>query len=201
MDLTIKYEPKSLSAIVLPNDLRKKISTLSNSELPFPYLLAGQSGVGKTITAKILREESYFLNCLTGCSDQDLKQLELSISSVSLSGKRRLVILDDVDHMTPKNQLHLKSILDRFTVNNDFVMTATEPFRLRKEIRSRVQFIDFEFTKSNEFREAIFNWLMSVGEQEGLTDLDPIDVTRIIARSYPDFRKMLRSFQQQFLLT
>lgn len=200
MDLTIKYEPKSLSEIMLPNDLREKISTLSNSDLPFPYLFAGQTGVGKTITAKILREESYFLNCLTGCSDQDLKQLELSISSVSLSGKRRLVILDDVDHMTPKNQLHLKSILDRFTVNNDFVMTAAEPFRLRKEIRSRVQSVDFEFTKSNEFRENIFNWLMSIGEKEGLTDLDPIDVTRVIARSYPDFRKMLRSFQEQFLL-
>jgi DNA polymerase III delta prime subunit len=201
MDLTIKYQPKVLSDIVLPSDLREKISTLSNGNLSFPYLFVGQTGVGKTITAKVLREESYFLNCVTGCSDIDLRQLELSISSVSLSGERRMVILDDADHMTPKNQLHLKSILDRFTVNNDFIMTAAEPFRLRKEIRSRVQPIDFEFTKSNEFREAIFSWLINIAKQEGHLDLDPIDVTRIIAKSYPDFRKMLRSFQEQFLLT
>ena len=201
MDLLIKYQPRSLSDIVFPKDLREKISALSNSDLPFPYLLTGQTGTGKTITAKVLREETYFLNCLTGCSDSDLRQLELSISSVSLSGTRRMVILDDVDHMTSKNQLHLKSILDKFTVNNDFIMTAAEPFRIRKEIRSRVQAIDFEFTKSREFSEAIFNWLMNIGKQEGLADLDPIDVTRIIAKSYPDFRKMLRSFHEQFLLT
>ncbi len=200
MDLTIKYQPKSFEEVILPPELRKKLSTCFCEKLPFPFLFSGQSGVGKTLVAQLVRKEKYFLSCLNGCSELEMKHLESSISAVSLSGERRLVILDDVDHMSPNSQLHLKFILDRFMVNNDFLLTAIEPFRLKETIRSRVQVIDFEYVKSNEFTKSIFEWLNKICQKEGFEAIDPVEIMRVIATSYPDMRKMLRTIQSNFML-
>ena len=200
IDLTIKYKPKKIEEVLLPSNLRSKLTVCFNEALPYPYLFYGQSGVGKTLTAQLIRQESYFVSCLNGCSDLDMYKLEQSISSVTLNGERRMVILDDVDHMSPNNQLLLKSILDRFSANNDFILTAIEPFRLKETIRSRVQIIEFELEKSADFIKSLIQWLINIAELEGVPNIDEIDVLKLISKTYPDIRLLLRNFQHNFIM-
>jgi DNA polymerase III delta prime subunit len=196
-DLTLKYQPQSISEILLPEDVRQKLAVCFRQELPHPYMLVGPTGTGKTLTATNLRKDSYFLNCLKGCTDNELYLLERAASAFTLDGLRRLIILDDVDHMLPKHQLHLIYILDHFRINNDFILTAREPFRIKEALRSRVEVIDFGISDSKVYRYQIMNLLIDIASKEAKGKVDLLEIKKIVRSSYPDIRKMIRKLQSE----
>lgn len=195
IDLTQKYEPQSFDDIQLPKDIRELIDPSLTMALPFPYLLMGPAGTGKTLVAKLLKKGAYFLSCLKGCSDDELYLLEKSAASLSLDGQRKMFILDDVDHMLPKHQLHLKYIFDKFLPHSDFVLTAIEPYRLKDTIRSRLQTIDFGISESKPYRNQLVDWLGDIALKEGSTDIEGLEIAKLVRSCYPDIRKMLRQLQ------
>lgn len=198
-DLALKHQPQSFSEILLPDDVRERLAECFKEELPHPYLLVGPSGTGKTLTASNLRKDAYFLSCLKGCTDNELYLLERACSAFTLDGLRRLVILDDVDHMLPKNQLHLIYILDNFRINNDFILTAREPFRLKQALLSRVQIIDFGVSDSRMYRNQIVNLLIDIASKEGKGEVDLLEIKKIVRSAYPDIRKMLINLQPELM--
>jgi replication-associated recombination protein RarA len=194
-DFSIKYEPKKLSEMILPEELIKKLEPCFQEQFPFPYMLVGSTGVGKTTIVKNLRDEPYLINCLNGCDDDDLHNLERAASAFTLNDRRRLIVLDDVDHMLPKYQLHLIDILDKFRINNDFVFTAREPYRLKQALRSRIQEIEFEFSGSKEHKERIVEFLADIASQESDLEVELDDLDYLVDQAYPDIRKMMRCLQ------
>lgn len=199
IDLTLKYQPQSISEILLPDEVRRKLELCFQEELPHPYMLVGPTGTGKTLTATNLRKDSYFLSCLKGCTDNELYLLERAASAFALDGLRRLIILDDVDHMLPKHQLQLIYILDNFRINNDYILTAREPFRLKEALRSRVEVIDFGISDSKVYRYKIVNLLIDIASKEAKGKVDLLEIKKIVRGSYPDIRKMIRKLQSELL--
>jgi replication-associated recombination protein RarA len=197
MDFTIKYEPKKLSEMILPDELLHKLEACCRKEFPFPYMLVGPTGVGKTTFVKKLREDPYLINCLKGCGDDDLHNLERAASAFTFEDQRRMIVVDDVDHMLPKHQLHLIDILDKFRINNDFVFTAREPYRLKQALRSRIQVIEFEFSGSKEHKNRIVEFLADIASQEGCLDFERDDLDYLVDQAYPDIRKMMRCLQHE----
>lgn len=199
VDFTLKYKPKSLSDTILPEELRHQLSVCLMNSLAFPYLLTGPTGVGKTLIATNLREEIHLLSCLDGCSDSAIANLKASISSITLSGGRRLVVLDDVDHLNPSHQLRLIEVLDRFSVCNDFIGTANEPFRLKPALLSRFQVIKFGFSEDRIYRNLLVEHLLRVANLENYSDFPKLEAQKIVRTFYPDIRKMLRQLQTQII--
>ena len=199
LDIVLKYQPQSLSEILLPDDVRKRLAVCFKEELPHPYMLIGPTGTGKTLTATNLRRDAYFLSCLKGCNESELYVLERACSAFTLDGLRRLIILDDVDHMSPKHQLHLIYIFDHFRINNDFILTAREPFRLKEALRSRIEVVDFGISDSKVYRCQVIQLLNNIAFKEGSTEIDTLEIEKIFQSSYPDIRKMLRKLQQNLL--
>jgi DNA polymerase III delta prime subunit len=199
IDFSLKYQPQSISEILLPENVREKLKACFKEELPYPIMLVGPTGTGKTLTAKKMREETYFLSCLKGCTDNELYLLERAASAFTLDGLRRLIILDDVDHMLPKHQLHLIYILNHFRINNDFILTAREPFRLKEALRSRIEIIDFGISESKVYRCQIINLLIDIASKEGDGNVDLLEIKKIVQSSYPDIRKMLMKLQSELL--
>ncbi len=199
IDFSIKYQPKSISEILLPDNVREQLKVCFKEEWPYPIMLVGPTGTGKTLIANNLREESYFLSCLKGCTDNELYLLERAASAFTLNGLRRLIILDDIDHMLPKHQLQLMYVLDHFRINNDFILTAREPFRLKEALRSRVEMIDIGTTDSNNHRYKIIQLIIDIASKEKMGKVDLIEIKNIVRSSYPDIRKMLRKLQANLL--
>jgi len=198
-DFTVKYKPRNFSEIILPEKLKKELSVCLFDKPLFPFLLTGPSGVGKTLVATSIKSETYFLSCLDGCNEADLQKLEASISSVTLFGDGRLVILDDVDHLSHKHQLKLIEILDKFLVCNDFIFTASEPFRLKPNFLSRVQVVDFGFSDDFDYRNSLVEYLLKIALLEKKDSFPKISAQKIVRNFYPDIRKMMRQLQTEFI--
>jgi len=200
-DFTIKYRPQNTSEMILPDELRNRLKACLQQEFSYPYMLVGPTGIGKTTFVTTLREESHFVNCLNGCDDHDLYNLERAASAYTFNDKRRLIVLDDVDHMAPNHQLRLTDILDKFRINNDFIMTSREPFRLKEALRSRIQVIDFEVSDSMDYRKQIVKFLADISSKEGNPEIELDDLDYLVDKAYPDVRKMMRFLQDDLFQT
>ena len=99
-----KYRPKTVADTILPEDLKKVFQQFVDQKNIPNLILSGTAGVGKTTVAKAMCEE---LGCdyivINGSMNGNIDTLRNDISrfasSVSLSGGRKMVILDEADYL------------------------------------------------------------------------------------------------------
>ena len=95
-----KYRPKTIDDCILPASLKQTFQSFVDNEYVPNLLLCGTAGIGKTTVARALLEQ---LDCdyivingsLNGNIDTLRNDIQNFASSVSLSGGRKYVILDD----------------------------------------------------------------------------------------------------------
>jgi len=99
-----KYRPKTIAETILPEDLKNMFQQfVDNKNIP-NLILCGSAGVGKTTVARAMLEE---LGCdyivINGSMNGNIDTLRTEIqnfaSSVSFSGGRKYVILDEADYL------------------------------------------------------------------------------------------------------
>ena len=103
-----KYRPLNIDDCVLPKGLIKTFREfVKNNEIP-NLLLCGSAGVGKTTIARALCEQleaDYIL--INGSEESGIDVLRNKIknfaSTVSLTGGRKVVILDEADYLNPQS--------------------------------------------------------------------------------------------------
>ena len=101
-----KWRPKKVADTILPKDLQNTFQEFVDSKNIPNLILAGGPGVGKTTIAKAMLEQ---LDCdyivingsLSGNIDTLRNEIMQFASSVSLSGGRKYVILDEADYLNP----------------------------------------------------------------------------------------------------
>jgi DNA polymerase III subunit gamma/tau len=152
---------------VLQNSIR--YGKLSSS-----YLFAGQHGTGKTsvarIFSKVLNCESGTKpvldacclcdSCLniTQCKDpnvveldaashggkDDIKELKDIVAQLPYPGKKKIVILDEVQSMTNQAQQAFLKLLEEPPKDVIFILATTDPQKLLDTVRSRCFRLDFK---------------------------------------------------------
>jgi DNA polymerase III delta prime subunit len=197
-----KYRPQKIEDCILPDTIKSTFQEYVNrKEIP-NLLLSGTAGVGKTTVAKALCNEvgcDYII--INGSDESGIDVLRNKIknyaSSVSLSGGRKVVIIDEADYLNPNStQPAMRGAIEEFASNCSFIFTCNYKNRIIDPIHSRCSVIDFKINGSKAKMAAVFfkrvEWIL---EQENVTYEKDV-VAAVITKHFPDNRRVLNELQR-----
>jgi DNA polymerase III delta prime subunit len=196
-----KYRPQTIEDCILPDALKNTFQEFVNrKEIP-NLLLCGTAGVGKTTVARALCEEvgcDYII--INGSDDNGVDMIRTKIknyaSSMSLSGGRKVVILDEADYLTPNAQAILRAGIEEFASNCSFIFTCNFKNRIIDPLHSRCTVIDFKANGSKaKMATAFFKRVEGILKDEGIT-YDREVVAAVITKHFPDNRRILNELQR-----
>ena len=198
-----KYRPKTIEECILPEGLKKTfLEFIENKEIP-NLLLCGTAGVGKTTVARALCEHlnvDYIM--INGSEESGIDVLRSKIktfaSTVSLSGGRKVVLLDEADYLNPQStQPALRGFIEEFSGNCGFIFTCNFANRIITPIHSRTSVIDFK-TKKNELPKLAGQFLVRVKNILSIENIeyDEKVVAELIMKHIPDWRRVLNELQR-----
>ena len=198
-----EYRPKTIDDCILPQSLKTLFtSCIEKGELS-NLLFSGTPGIGKTTVAKALCEQ---LNCdwimINGSEEGGIDVLRNKIknfaSTVSLSGGKKVVILDEADYLNPQStQPALRGFIEEFHKNCRFILTCNFKNRLIEPLHSRFSTIDFKI--ANKDRPVLASKLFAkVGIilKEQAIPFDEAVVAELINKHFPDYRRILNELQR-----
>jgi len=175
-------------------------------DAPHLYLTPNGFVHHNTTIAKALCEEVgcdyLFINASTENGIDVLRnQITNYATSVSLSGGRKVVILDESDGLSPNFQNGMKSFLEQFSQNCSFIFTCNHKNKIIEPIHSRCSVIDVKITKEDKpaLMAQFFKRVLMILDTEGVQYNKDV-VAKIIAKYHPDNRRVLNELQRYSLL-
>jgi replication factor C small subunit len=193
-DWAQKYRPKSFDDVILSDEMRRKLSRVVNQQGGISMLFWGRPGCGKTTVAKLInRDNTVLINCSTNNSIDTIRWIESNFRTRTLSGQRRLLLLDEADNLSADAQAAIRGVSEALSEYNDFVLTANDPNKLTEAVRSR--FLPVEFNLDlEETRLLVRNRLCEIATIEGFSNVEDSVIERA-SKFYPDLRRMTKALQ------
>lgn len=197
-----KYRPQRVADAILPETTKKSFQKFVDDKNIPNLLLTGSPGTGKTTVARAMLEElgcDYIILNAALNRGIDLVRSEISTfaSSISLTGGRKYIILDESDYLTPDAQASMRNLIETFSKNCGFIFTCNFKNRIISPLRSRLSEVDFAIEKTEKPKLAaqFFKRTLAVLKNEEV-DFDPKVVAKVIEKHFPDFRRVLNELQK-----
>jgi len=198
-----KYRPRTIGDTILPSDLKATFSKfVADGSVP-NLLLTGRAGVGKTTVARAMLEQlgaDYIVinGSLNGNIDTLRNDIQNFASSVSFSGGRKYVILDEADYLNANStQPALRNFMEEFAKNCGFIFTCNYPNRIIKELHSRCSKIEFKIPAKEKpkLAAAFCKRALDICAKEGVP-VEGSAVAELIMCHFPDWRRTLNEMQR-----
>lgn len=197
-----KYRPKTIADCILPDRLKKPFQEyVEKQEIP-NLMLTGSAGVGKTTVAKAMCDEIGINHLYINASEnRGIDMLRTTIrgyaSTVSLTGGKKVIILDEADYMTPDAQAAMRGAIEEFSANCTFIFTCNFKSKLIDALHSRCSVIDFALKNDEKSKMAmqLMKRMENVLTLEGIT-YDKAVLAKIIEKYFPDYRRTLNELQR-----
>ena len=150
----VKYQPQCVSQF---QQLTPKLKTIISSLISIDnlnLLISGEPGVGKTaIISAIIREyygDQYTDNnilVLNSLKEQGIQYYRndlkvFSQTSSAVKGKRKIIMLDDIDMINDQSQQVFRNCIDKHRRSVHFIMTCTNIQKVINSIQSRTIIIE-----------------------------------------------------------
>jgi DNA polymerase III delta prime subunit len=197
-----KYRPSKIEDTILPDELKKTFQQFVDQKNIPNLILSGSAGVGKTTVARAMLEE---LGCdyivINGSLNGDIDTLRYEIqgfaSSVSFTGGRKYVILDEADYLTSKTQPALRNFMEEYAKNCGFILTCNYKNKIIEPLHSRCSVIDFKIGKKDvpKLATQFFKRVIKILDDESVK-YDKASVAEVVQLYYPDSRKILNELQR-----
>jgi len=201
--LVEKYRPATIDDCILPVSLKETFKDIVGSGECQNLLLTGGAGCGKTSVARALCNELDADSILINCSeDGNIDTLRTKIrtfaSTVSISGNKKVVILDEFDYSNANSiQPALRGAIEEFADNCRFIITCNYKNRIISPIHSRCT--NIEFTIPSEEKPSLAGQFMqrvkTILDKEAIPYEDKI-LAQLITKYFPDFRRVLNELQR-----
>ena len=198
-----KYRPKTIDECILPESIKSTFKSMVESGESQNLLLSGSAGCGKTTIAKALCNELDTDNIIINCSeDGNIDTLRTKIrnfaSTVSLSGAKKIVILDEFDYSNAQStQPALRGFIEEFSNNCRFILTCNFKNRIIEPLHSRCTTINFSVPKKEKPKMAsqFMERVKYVLDEEGVPYEEKV-IAELIMKHFPDFRRVLNELQR-----
>ena len=198
-----EYRPKTIDDCILPQSLKTLFTSFIQKGELSNILLSGPPGIGKTTVAKALCDQ---LNCdwvmINGSEESGIDVLRSKIknfaSTVSLSGGKKVVILDEADYLNPQStQPALRGFIEEFHKNCRFILTCNFKNRLIEPLHSRFSTIEFRIANKDKPKLAskLFGRAVYILKEQNVDYDEPV-LAELIKKHFPDFRKLINELQR-----
>ena len=199
---TEKYRPKTIAECILPDRLKTPFQEYVNQNNIPNLLLSGGAGVGKTTVAKAMCEEigcDYMI--INGSDENGVDVVRYKItnyaSSMSLSGGRKVIIIDEADYLSPNAQAAFRNAIEEFASNCSFIFTCNYKNKLIDPLHSRCAVVEFNLksTEKTQMAGQFFKRIQSILQSEEI-DYDDKVIVELIKKHFPDFRRIINEIQR-----
>jgi DNA polymerase III delta prime subunit len=197
-----KYRPHKVKDTILPDRIKKVFQEYVNEGNIPNLMLTGPAGCGKTTIAKAMCEELDLNHLFINSSEErgiDVLRTKIKgyASTVSLTGGRKVIILDEADYLTPEAQAGLRGAIEEFSENCSFIFTCNFKARLIDALHSRCAVVDFSLKGEEKTKMAMqmFKRLTTILTTEGIT-YDKAVLVKLVERYFPDYRRLLNELQR-----
>ena len=198
-----EYRPKTIDDCILPQSLKTLFTSFIEKGELSNLLFSGTAGIGKTTVAKALCEQ---LNCdwimINGSEEGGIDVLRNKIknfaSTVSLSGGKKVVILDEADYLNPQStQPALRGFVEEFHKNCRFILTCNFKNRIIEPLHSRFSNIEFKVNPKDKPKLAsrLFERAIYILKEQNVDYEDKV-LVELITKHFPDFRKLINELQR-----
>ena len=196
-----KYRPSKIADCVLPDKIKETFQNFADKKEIPNLLLAGGPGIGKTTVAKALCEEvgcDYIV--INGSDDRGIATMQTTVknyaTSMSLSGGRKVIIIDEADNLTIDAQKSLRGMIEDVSKNCSFIFTCNFKNKIMEALHSRCTTVDFKLNGSKQKVAALFfKRVEHILEIEGVQYSKEV-VANIITKYFPDNRRVLNELQR-----
>ena len=198
-----KYRPKNINDTILPEGLKQTFSSfIEQGNIP-NLLLTGSAGVGKTTVARAMLEQigaDYIVinGSMNGNIDTLRNDIQQFASSMSFTGGRKYVILDEADYLNANStQPALRNFMEEFSRNCGFILTCNFKNRIIEPLHSRCSVVEFKINKADypKLASQFFKRTCKILETEGI-GYDKAVVADLISKHMPDWRRVLNELQR-----
>jgi DNA polymerase III delta prime subunit len=198
-----KYRPKTVEDTILPADLKATFQQFVEQKNVPNLILTGGPGVGKTTIAKAMLEElgcTYIVinGSMNGNIDTLRNEIKNFASTVSFSGGRKYVILDEADYLNPQStQPALRNFMEEFSANCGFILTCNFLNRIIAPLHSRCSVIQFKINASDKPKLAgrFMKRMTGILQKENVEFEEKV-VAELIMKHFPDWRRVLNELQR-----
>ena len=198
-----KYRPRTVADTILPKDLKDTFQKFVDDKNVPNLLLAGRAGVGKTTIARAMLDEleaDYIV--INGSMNGNIDTLRVDIqnfaSTVSFSGGRKYVILDEADYLNANStQPALRNFMEEFSKNCGFILTCNFVNRIIEPLHSRCSVVNFNINASDRPKLAaqFFKRTLGILDAEHV-EYEQKAVAELINTYFPDWRRVLNELQR-----
>ena len=197
-----KYRPKTVKDCILPDRLKKLFQQYADSKSIPNLILCGTAGVGKTTVALAMCDEIGASHMKINASKErgiDIlrTKIEQYAGTVSLSGSRKVMILDEADNLTHDAQKALLGVIEECSANCTFILTCNFKSRLLDAVQSRCPSIDFTLQADERPRMAsqFLKRMEEILKKENVVYERPV-LIKIVEKYLPDYRRLLGELQR-----
>tara|TARA_B100000902_G_C27113393_1_gene814811 strand:+ start:28 stop:978 length:951 start_codon:yes stop_codon:yes gene_type:complete len=155
-----KYQPLYLKDFEMEEELHTLVKTLISMD-SLNVLFVGDSGCGKTsIISAIIRE--YYngsvnndnVLCINSLKEQGISYYRTDVKTFcqtasSISGKKKIIILDDLDVINEQSQQVFRNCIDKYSHNVHFIASCINTQKVIDSLQSRMTLIKVKVLKTD----------------------------------------------------
>ena len=197
---TEKYRPQKLEDIIGQSRFVRDAETWKDG-MP-NLLLYGTAGIGKTAAAGVLanyilgeNKQGNFFE-INASDDRRLEVVRTTIKDIASTMKvgdvpHKIVLLDEMDGMTPDAQNAMKRLMERYSGNVRFIITCNHRHKIIFPLQSRCANYSFERLTDSQIYAVLERILLL----ENQTKIGEEDLETFISSMQGDLRRAITELQ------